>query len=91
MRTLVENKHFLRDMQRIKSGGRDVSGELRSVVALLLADTPLPDKFHDHALKGVWIPARECHIRPDILLVYKKSPGELRLLRLASHSDLFGR
>ena len=89
MRTIREHKQFKRDLKRIKSGRLDISTELVQVLALLQADNPLPDHFHDHALKGTWIPARECHIRPDVLLVYLKEPGELKLLRLASHSELF--
>ncbi len=90
MRTVTFNRRFRRDMERIKRGGGDVIGELMKVVALLQADVPLAESFHDHALKGGWAPARECHIRPDILLVYEKRPETLELLRLASHSELFG-
>lgn len=89
MRTIKEHKQFKRDLKRIKSGGPDISAELVQVLTLLRADKPLPDRSHDHALKGTWVPARECHIRPDVLLVYLKEPGELKLLRLASHSELF--
>ncbi len=91
MRTLIEGRHFLRDLKRIKNSGIPIVGELKSVVALLRDDIPLPEKHHDHALKGNWVPSRECHIRPDVLLVYEKRPGELELLRLGSHSELFGR
>ncbi|PUB92303.1 type II toxin-antitoxin system mRNA interferase toxin, RelE/StbE family, partial [Helicobacter pylori] len=41
------------------------------------------------ALKGVWKPYRECHIKPDVLLVYLVKDDELILLRLGSHSELF--
>ncbi len=91
MRIVKPHKHFLRDVARYKDGGFDLSLEIDAVIAFLEADIPLPEKFRDHALKGDWIPARECHVRPNILLVYRKAPGELRLLRLASHSELFGK
>ena len=91
MRAVTLNRRFRRDMKRIKSGGVDIIKELKDAVVLLQADIPLEERFHDHALKGGWAPARECHIRPDILLVYEKRPGELELLRLASHSELFGK
>ncbi|MCQ2946644.1 type II toxin-antitoxin system YafQ family toxin, partial [Helicobacter pylori] len=42
-----------------------------------------------HALKGVWKPYRECHIKADVLLVYLVKDDELILLRLGSHSELF--
>jgi mRNA interferase YafQ len=42
-------------------------------------------------LAGDWAGYRECHIKPDLLLIYKKPDDEtLRLARLGSHSELFG-
>lgn len=50
----------------------------------------LPEKNLDHGLSGEWNGYRECHIKPDLLLIYKK-PDQftLRLARLGSHSELF--
>jgi len=41
-------------------------------------------------LGGTWADWRECHIKPDLLLIYRKIDDELRLARLGSHSELFG-
>jgi mRNA interferase YafQ len=42
-------------------------------------------------LSGQWSGYRECHVKPDLLLIYRKpDPETLRLARLGSHSDLFG-
>ena len=45
----------------------------------------------DHALTGDYIGFRECHIRPDWLLVYRVDGDalELFLFRTGTHSDLF--
>jgi len=43
----------------------------------------------DHGLLGPWKGFRECHLRPDLLLIYEKVNVTLRLVRLGSHSDLF--
>lgn len=67
--------------------------KLEEVVELLCNETPLPEKYRDHALvnsrnyKGM----RECHIQPDWLLVYKIVQKRLilQLIRTGSHSDLF--
>jgi mRNA interferase YafQ len=67
--------------------------KLEEVVELLCNETPLPEKYRDHALvnsrnyKGM----RECHIQPDWLLVYKIVQERLilQLIRTGSHSDLF--
>ena len=62
---------------------------LREAIAMLAADEALPARFHDHALAGRWRDFRDCHIRPDLVLIYRKPDGEtLELVRLGSHSDL---
>lgn len=60
-----------------------------TVVSLLAADAPLPEKYRDHALTGGWKDHRDCHIRPDLVLIYRKPDAEaLELVRLGSHSAL---
>lgn len=51
----------------------------------------LEDKYHDHALKGEFKGCRDCHIKPDLVLVYKINDEILELLamRIGSHSELF--
>jgi mRNA interferase YafQ len=64
--------------------------QMQTVLDLLLADTPLPAKNRDHALRGEWTGFRDCHIRPDLVLIYRKfEPAFLELTRLGSHSELF--
>jgi mRNA interferase YafQ len=59
------------------------------VVELLANDQPLPDKYRDHVLMGEWKNYKECHIKPDWLLIYKKIEDRLLLARTGSHSELF--
>ncbi|WP_250142837.1 MULTISPECIES: type II toxin-antitoxin system YafQ family toxin [Enterobacteriaceae] len=48
-------------------------------------------RYRDHDLSGDWAGYRECYIKPDLLLIYRKSDADtLRLARLGSHSELFG-
>ena len=59
------------------------------VVNLLAADQPLPRRNVDHPLSGEWSGFRDCHIRPDLVLIYEKPDAhKLRLVRLGSHSEL---
>jgi len=59
------------------------------VVDLLAADTPLPRRNVDHALTGDWVDHRDCHLRPDLILIYRKpDDASLELVRLGSHSEL---
>lgn len=49
----------------------------------------MPGRNRDHGLSGNWTGFRECHVKPDLLLIYEKPEGVLRLVRLGSHSELF--
>ncbi|EFL91706.1 addiction module toxin [Candidatus Regiella insecticola LSR1] len=57
----------------------------------LANDKPLEPRSRDHDLSGDWAGYRECHIKPDLLLIYRKQGADtLRLARIGSHSELFG-
>jgi len=59
------------------------------VVNLLAADQPLPRRNVDHPLSGEWKDFRDCHVRPDLILIDRKTNGNgLELVRLGSHSEL---
>jgi len=64
---------------------------LNDVVDLLRQGKPLPEKYRDHALIGNYTGARECHIKPDWLLIYQIEDDllVLTLMRTGTHSDLF--
>jgi mRNA interferase YafQ len=60
------------------------------MVNLLAADEVLPHGNFDHPPAGEWSDHRDCHIRPDLILIYRKPDGDsLELVRLGSHSELF--
>jgi mRNA interferase YafQ len=66
-----------------------LQSELQPVIDTLAADTPLPLRNRNHQLKGEWTGFRDCHIRPDLVLIYRKfEPQMLELNRLGSHSEL---
>jgi mRNA interferase YafQ len=93
MRTIERSSAFKRDYKRAKATPRhskDVDSLLRNVLTLLLSEKALPENCRDHVLSGDWMGYRECHIKPDLLLIYRKAEGALRLARLGSHSELFG-
>jgi mRNA interferase YafQ len=94
MRTIERSSAFKRDYKRTKASPRhrkDVDSRLSYVITLLLSDRALPESIRDHALSGNWMGYRECHVKPDLLLIYRKpDSATLRLARLGSHSELFG-
>ena len=94
MRTIDRATAFRRDYQQVKANprhGKDLDALVSAVLIMLSTDQDLPQQCRDHGLIGDWAGYRECHIKPDLLLIYRK-PDEatLRLARLGSHSDLFG-
>lgn len=64
---------------------------LKDIIEKLAQGEPLPEKNRDHALTGDYKGCRECHIKPDWLLVYQIYNDELTLylIRTGTHSDLF--
>jgi len=93
MRTIERTNVFKHDFKREKSGQhrRDLDMLVFTMISLLAEDKPLPERHRDHALGGEWRDHRECHLKPDLLLIYRKpNPEILQLVRLGSHSELFG-
>ena len=65
--------------------------ELLTVLECLQQGKTLPDKYCDHELKGNLKGIRECHIKPDDLLLYFVIEDEvLKLVDLGSHAKIFG-
>ena len=95
MRRPEPRSKFRRDFKREGKGiYRSLlpeGGEFWKVVDTLAMDIPLPPKYRDHALHGEWEGSRECHIRPDFLLIYTLEGDDVLVLeRLGSHSEVFG-
>jgi mRNA interferase YafQ len=91
MREVRYTARFKRDYRREKSGrhSKRLDALLMEVVNLLAADTPLPRRNVDHPLYGEWKDFRDCHVRPDLILIYRKTDDNgLELVRLGSHSGL---
>ena len=91
MRAIKYTRRFKRDYRREQSGrhSKTLDADLLAVVNLLAVDAPLPHRNFDHALSGEWGDHRDCHIKPDLVLIYRKPDDEsLELVRLGSHSEL---
>ena len=82
---------FKKDYKREKKSSLDIDA-LKFVVDTLRKREVLPDKYCDHKLSTKWKGRRECHVQPDVCLVYKVEKENQRIIleRLGSHSELFG-
>ena len=95
MRRVEQRSKFRRDFKR-EGRGRyrgllHLGGELWEVVEGLAENILLPEAYRDHPLRGDLEGCRECHIRPDLLLVYRYEGEEWLILeRLGSHAEIFG-
>jgi len=90
MLKLSFTNQYLKDLELMKRRNLPKS-ELDAVIKLLIEQKPLPPKHKDHPLKGNFKGYRECHIRPNWLLMYKidKQILTLVLIRTGTHSDLY--
>ena len=79
---------FKKDIKKFKHN-KIIQDKLEEIIEALLKGKKLPEKNKDHDLVGNYINHRECHISPDVLLIYKKDEERLSLERIGSHSELF--
>lgn len=90
LRVVLSNR-FKKDLKLAKRRGLDLE-LLNSVVTQLASGTTLDAEYRDHDLGGNYAGFRECHIKPDWLLIYRIDGNRLILFlnRIGSHADLFG-
>ncbi|RLA78666.1 MAG: type II toxin-antitoxin system YafQ family toxin [Epsilonproteobacteria bacterium] len=64
---------------------------LKEIIILLAQNTELEEKYKDHKLTGNFKDLRECHVKPDLLLIYKINNDilELALVQVGNHNSLF--
>jgi mRNA interferase YafQ len=88
---LERTKRFKQDYKRETKGRhrKTLDESFIAVVKLLLVNKPLAEKYKDHALTGDWSDHRDCHIKPDLVLIYRKpDKNVLQLVRMGSHNEL---
>lgn len=91
VKTIKQTGQFKRDLKREAKGkhGGTLENALMPTLIALASDESLPQQLCDHALTGDKKGFRDCHIKPDLILIYKKlEDGTLLLVRLGSHSEL---
>lgn len=92
MRKLKQTAAFKRDFKREAKGPQRkfLLENFEALIQTLAKDQPLEERHRDHPLAGEWKDHRDCHVRPDLVLIYRKPDDDtLHLVRLGSHSELF--
>jgi mRNA interferase YafQ len=91
MRTIKQSTQFKRDLKREAKGSHRaaLAQDFILIIRALADDVPLPEKYRDHALTGDWKDHRDCHIKADLVLIYRKLDDDvLQLVRIGTHSEL---
>lgn len=89
MYSLEYSTQFKKDFKKITKRPIPDIVEVGRIISKLQRDEALDAKHVDHLLAGNWQGFRECHIMPNLLLIYRVSNGVLQLARIGSHSELF--
>ena len=85
---LFKTNQFKRTYKKLKLSDSQEEAFI-DVVYKLLNGYKLEKKYRDHPLTGNYSNYRECHLKPDILLIYQYSQNSLKLVDIGSHSSLF--
>jgi len=86
---IVYSSSFKKDFKKARKLPFEDLKAIFDVISLLEQGKELNEKLRDHELTGNWLGFRECHIKPDLLLIYRTTELALQLARLGSHSELF--
>ncbi|EGN2763654.1 type II toxin-antitoxin system YafQ family toxin [Campylobacter jejuni] len=81
-------KEYKKNYKKLTLKEKDLVDE---IVYRLSSNETLERKYKDHKLKGEFKELRECHVKPDLLLIYQKQDDKLILtcINIGSHSELF--
>ena len=89
MYQLEYSSQFKKDFKKIAKLTIPDVIEVGHVITTLQQGQKLADKYVDHRLSGNWANFRDCHVKPDLILIYKIENETLKLARIGSHSELF--
>lgn len=91
MKTLRPSTQYKKDLKRIRNNPQKAA-ELLTLLRLLENEQPIPAKYKAHMLTGDYNGCMECHIQGDFLLIWiDRLSDDIDLVRLGSHSELFGK
>jgi mRNA interferase YafQ len=91
MLEIYESSAFKKDRKRESksSHNKDIDQKIVEVLSLISKGVVLPSKYRLHKLRGPYSGFLECHVKPDLLMIFRLEDNSVYLLRLGSHSELF--
>ncbi len=86
-RAVIPTNQFKRDIR--KQYIELITPQWVEVLDCLIHDKILPPKFCNHGMTGNKKHLMDCHVKPDLVLLYEyRGDTDLVLHRLGSHSEL---
>ncbi len=89
MYNLEYSTQFKKDFKKITKMPIPDVIEVGQVISTLQKGETLTAKYVDHTLSGNWSGYRDCHVKPDLVLIYKIDSKILKLARIGSHNEVF--
>ena len=91
MKRLFPSTQYKKDYKRYRNNPQKVAA-LKSVLDILSNEQPIPSKYQPHPLHGQYKGCIECHVQDDFLLIWIDPESDIiELVRLGTHSELFGK
>jgi mRNA interferase YafQ len=91
MKNIQPTTQFRKDLKRYKNNPEKLEA-LKDVLELIRNEQPIPSEYRPHHLLGQYKGCMECHIKGDFLLIwFDRERDIVELVRLGSHSELFGK
>lgn len=91
MKKLKPSTQYKKDLKRIRNNPKKAEALLK-VLRFLEQEIEIPNEYNPHPLTGDYIGCMKCHIQGDFLLIWiDEETNEIDLVRLGSHSELFGK
>ncbi len=91
MKTVFPSGQYKKDFKRYRNQPKKLKA-LGEVIDMLALGKPIPAGYHPHMLKGQYKGCMECHIQDNFLLIWFDEERDIiELVRLGTHSELFGK
>lgn len=90
MKVLRFSSQYKKDAKRFRNQPKKME-KVVEILRMLRDEIPIPPEYSPHMLKGDYKGCMECHVEGDFLLIWiDETENQIGVLRLGSHSELFG-
>ena len=93
MYAIISSRDFKKSLEKLRRSGKFNESLLEKILTLLVSGEILPTKYKDHQLQGDLAHLRQCHIKGDLLLQYKRNEDMKAIILddIGTHHQILGR